>query len=103
PLGSHVTVGITLLTTPATQPRTVVVTSNDPTVAQVINQTVVIPAGAQVATIDLNTGGAGTATLTFDIGGVKSQFSVVVGTSPTPGTSPIVAAPPVGVSATSAI
>ena len=48
--------------------------------------------------LDLTTGAAGTATLTLEFDGVRREFQVVVGTSPTPANAPIVVASPVGVS-----
>jgi len=83
-----------LLRNPATSTVPVTVLSNNPGVAQVLGN-VVIPQGAQVATLTLTTAHAGEAVLTLRAGTEVRQLTVIVGTPP-PGRLPPALAAPVG-------
>jgi hypothetical protein len=96
PLGSSVTLGLTLLAAPATQPVTVTVTSSDPTVAQPTTATVQIPIGSRVANIALSTGSSGSARLVLEFNGIRREFTVIVGFGPTPTSTAVISAAPVG-------
>ncbi len=98
PIGTTVTLGIVLLPAPAGANTNVNVVSNNSTVAQVVNPTVVIPAGGRVATIEVVTGAAGTARLTLESNGLTREFTILVGGSPAPSQTPVAAAPAVGIS-----
>lgn len=98
PVGTSVTVGIVLLASPAPSDTTVNVTSSNPTIAQVVTSSVVIPAGSRVATVQLSTGLAGTATLTLESAGLLREFKLFVGAMPPPLQTPVTAAVPIGVS-----
>jgi len=74
----------------------VTVTTSDPTVASVAGA-VVVAAGGQLADLPLTTGSGGTATLTIEAAGVRRELTIVVGSAPTPGTTPPIVAAPVGV------
>jgi hypothetical protein len=97
-VGAAVTLRLVLLAEPAAEPRAITVTSSDTGVVQVVSQTVTIPAGSRVAAIDILTGAAGRATLMILDGGLRRDFTVLVGQAPSPATSPVTAAAPVGVS-----
>ncbi|MBW2388806.1 MAG: Ig-like domain-containing protein [Deltaproteobacteria bacterium] len=73
----------------------VIITSSDPTVADVLGP-VVIVAGELVAPLSITTGAAGEATLTLRVGTTVRQITVFVGTPP-PGRMPAIVAAPVGV------
>ncbi len=94
-VGTHSSVTLKLLSSPAATATAVLVSSSDPNVVNVTGP-VVVAAGSQSATIDLSNGIEGTATLTFRASGEIRQLSVVVGTPPA-GTVPLVFAAPVGV------
>jgi hypothetical protein len=84
-----------LLSSPAAADTVVTVITSDPTVVSV-SGLVVIPAGAQTASLTIETGVAGTARLRFSAGGEVRELSIVVGTPPD-GIVPPVVASPVGV------
>ena len=84
-----------LLSSPATAATPVTVTSSNTSVASVTGS-VVIAAGARVASVTVATGVQGSATLTFRAGAETRELSILVGTPP-PGTEPPVIASPVGV------
>jgi hypothetical protein len=86
---------VRLLSSPAAEETPVAVTSSDPAVADVIGQ-VVIPAGEQVATLTIETGEAGEATLTLRAGEEVRELTVFVGIPP-PGRVPPIVAPIVGI------
>jgi hypothetical protein len=73
------------------------VSSSDANIATIASGTVV-HAGDQVATIDLITGAAGTATLTVEAAGIRRELTIVVGSDPTPTTTAPITAGPAGVS-----
>jgi hypothetical protein len=98
PLARSVTLGVVLLPQPAAADTVVTVTSNNPSIAQVVNATVTIPAGGRVASIDVNTGTAGTATLTLETDGFRRDFAIVVDTAPAATNTPVSVAPAIGVS-----
>jgi hypothetical protein len=72
------------------------VTTSDATVATV-SPGAIVRAGQQLVNLEIVTGAAGTATLTIEVGGVRRELTIVVGSDPTPGTTPPVVAAPVGV------
>jgi hypothetical protein len=96
PIGVSRTIGVRLFESPVASDTFVTVTTSDPTVATVTGP-VVVHAGQQVADLDVSTGSGGTATLTIEAGGVRRELTLVVGSSPTPGTTPPIVAAPVGV------
>jgi hypothetical protein len=73
------------------------VTTSDASVASV-NPAVVVRAGEQNVSLEITTGSGGTATLTLEAAGVRREFTIVVGSDPTPSTTPVIVAAPVGVS-----
>jgi len=89
--------GILLLTEPAPAAMTVTVTSSDPSVASVTG-TATIAAGSRMVTITITTGGAGTAVLTLEVGSIRREFALLVGGTLAPSRTPLISAPPVGVS-----
>jgi hypothetical protein len=96
PLGSVRTVGVRLFTAPADVDTPVTVTTTDPTVASV-TAPALVRAGQMQADLTISSGAAGTATLTVDANGVRRELTIVSGNDPTPGTTPPIVAPPVGV------
>ena len=84
-----------LLSAAAASATPVTVTSSNPNVASV-SGSVVIPAGGRAASVTIQTGVQGTATLTFRAGSETRELTIVVGT-PAPGTEPPIIASPVGV------
>jgi hypothetical protein len=98
PTGTTLSLGVLLLQTPAATPINVTVTSSNPAVVTVNGGSATIPVGSQMVTLNLTTGAAGTATLTLEAGTLRRELKIVVGSAPTPDNSPIVVAPPTGVS-----
>jgi hypothetical protein len=98
PVETSSTLGILLLPAPAATPRQVTVTSSDPAVVRVNASPVLVPAGERLVPVDLTTGAAGRATLTLETDGLQREFAVIVGSSPTPASSPVITALPAGVS-----
>jgi hypothetical protein len=96
PLGATRTLGVRLLQAPAAADIQVTVTSSDPNVATVLSPAT-IRAGESVAELHITTGSAGSATLTLEAPGLRFEFNVVVGSDPTPGSTPLIVAPVVGV------
>jgi hypothetical protein len=96
PLGAVRTLGVRLFDTPVAVDTPVTVTTSDPSVA-IVNGTVVVRAGQQIASLEIATGAAGTATLTIEAAGSRRELTLVVGSDPTPGTTPPIVAAPVGV------
>jgi len=84
-----------LLSVAAASATPVTVSSSNPSVAS-ISGPVLIAAGARAASVTIQTGVQGTATLTFRAGTETRELTVVVGT-PAPGTEPPIIASPVGV------
>ena len=76
---------------------TVTVTSSDPSVATVTGPAT-IAAGSRMATITITTGAAGTAVLTLEVGSIRREFALLVGGTLPPSRTPLISAPPVGVS-----
>jgi hypothetical protein len=95
PPATQASLTVLLLSTPAASATVVTVTSTNPSIAQVVGA-VTVPAGSQSATIALQTGAAGTATLTFTVDGQGRDLTVFVGTPP-PGTLAPILARPVGI------
>ena len=96
PLGATPTISIRVLSAPAATDTPVTVTSSDPTVAT-LAAPAVVPAGQQVVELSLSTGAGGRATLTIEASGARFELRVVVGSDPT-SNSPVIGAPPVGIS-----
>jgi hypothetical protein len=94
PSGSGV-LSVGLLSTPASIATPVVVTSSDPSVAQVLGL-VTIPAEGTDAVLDVSAFGSGEAILTLQAGDTGGSLRVVVGELSPDRTAPVVA-PPVGV------
>jgi len=97
PLGAVRTLAVRLFTSTAGTDTPVAVTTSDASVASV-NSAVAVRAGEQNASLEITTGSAGTATLTLEAAGVRREFTIVVGSDPTPSTTPVIVAAPVGVS-----
>jgi hypothetical protein len=95
PVTGQMTVNVQLLSAPAATTTTVTATSSDPNIATVSGP-VTIAAGSQTATVTLQTGVQGTATITFTAAGESRQLTVIVGTPPA-NLLPVVSARPVGV------
>jgi hypothetical protein len=96
PVNGGATLGVQLLTAPATANIPVAVSSSNPAVVTVAGNVLVLQ-GQQVARLDLVTGlQSGVAVLTLEFGGMKQEVVVVVGTPPT-NQIPVVTAPVVGV------
>jgi hypothetical protein len=95
PQAGRATFTLVLLAAPAAAATPVVVSSSAAAVASVGGSLTIAP-GQQSVTVDVLTGGAGTATLTFRAGGELRQLTVVVGT-PAAGDTPITFARPAGV------
>jgi hypothetical protein len=95
PLGAVRTLTLRLFNAPVTSDTPVVVTSSDASVVSVTNGAIV-RTGEQVASLQIATGSGGTATLTIEAGGQRHEFTVVVGSDPTPRTTPPILAAPVG-------
>jgi len=85
-----------LLNAPAPADIAISVKSSDPDVATVTTPAL-IRAGDQVAELSIVTGSAGSATLRLEGSGIASEFTIVVGSDPSPGNTPIITAPGVGV------
>jgi hypothetical protein len=98
PAGSPISLGILLFQQPVAAAVTVTVTSSNPSIVTVNSPSTVVSAGTRMVPLSLTTGAAGTATITLEAAGVRREFTVVVGSGPTPGNSAVIAAPPVGVS-----
>jgi hypothetical protein len=96
PLGSVRTVGVRVFNAPADLDTPVTVTTSDPTVAAV-TAPALVRAGQMQVDLTISSGAAGTATLTIEAGGVRRELTIVSGNDPTPGTTPPIVAPPVGV------
>jgi hypothetical protein len=94
PMGSQAPVSVRLLDSGALA-RTVVTVSSSNLAVATVEGAVAIELGEQVAQVVLSTGSAGEALLTFRVGEVVRQLSVVVGAPPS-GRVPPVLAPPVG-------
>jgi hypothetical protein len=90
------TIGVRLLDSPAAVDIPLVVTSNSPGVATVASPVTLI-AGNRIADLEITTGAAGTARLTIEGAGIRFEFNVEVGTSPAAANTPLIVAPPVGV------
>jgi hypothetical protein len=97
PLGVVRTLAVRLFTSPVGTDTPVTVTTSDASVASV-NPAVVVRAGEQNVSLEITTGSGGTATLTLEAAGVRREFTIVVGSDPTPSTTPVIVAAPVGVS-----
>ena len=97
PPGNTFTLGILLLGEPAAAANTVTVTSSNPAIAT-INGTATIAAGSRMVTVSITTGSAGTAILTLDAGSIRREFSLIVGSTLPPSGTPVITAPPVGIS-----
>lgn len=80
-ISGQASVDVTLLSSPASSPTAVVVTTTDANVAAVTNAGVV-KIGSQVASLQIVTGRQGVATLTLRAGSDVAQVVVVVGTPP---------------------
>jgi hypothetical protein len=98
PTGSPVSLGILLFGQPVSTPVPVTITSGNPSVVAITSPTAIVAAGTRMVPVSFTTGVAGTATITLEANGVRREFTVVVGSGPVPGNSPIISAPPVGVS-----
>jgi hypothetical protein len=96
PLGVLRSLGIKVLESPAAVDTPISVTTSDATIATV-SPGAIVRAGQQLVNLEIVTGAAGTATLTIEVGGVRRELTIVVGSDPTPGTTPPVVAAPVGV------
>ena len=94
PVGGQSTVTVTLLASAATAATPVFVTSSDASVAGGGGPVVIAP-GSRSATINIQTGVQGVATLTLKAGASTSQLVIVVGTPPA-ALLPIITAPIVG-------
>jgi hypothetical protein len=94
-IGGQPSLNVMLLSSVAASPTPVSVTSSDPNVASV-SDGIVIPAGASVAAINIQTGIQGVATLTLRAGSDVAQIDVIVGTPPV-SRLPLILAPIVGV------
>jgi hypothetical protein len=94
-VGGQLSVTVRLLDSPAAAAVPVTVTTSDGNVA-VVSAPVLIPAGSTAATLNVNGGGQGVATLTLSAAGKLVQLVIVIGTPP-PGQVPTVTAPIVGV------
>jgi 5-hydroxyisourate hydrolase-like protein (transthyretin family) len=92
PEGTQASFTVPLLSAPADSPTVVTVSSSDPAIAQVLGS-VIVPAGSQSAPIQLQTGAAGTVTLTFTANGQSRSLTVIVGTPPPDLLSPVTARP----------
>jgi hypothetical protein len=88
------TVTLRILTAPAAVDTELVITSSDPSIAQIPGP-VVIPAGSTDATFEIETGTAGTASVTLVAGDDGRELRVISG-EPSPGDTPPVVAPPIG-------
>jgi hypothetical protein len=97
PVAGQSTFTLQLLSKAATAPTTVTATSSDPNIVSVAGP-IVIAAGSRTASVVVQTGVQGTATLTFRAAGETRALTVVVG-PPAPGTEPPIVASPVGVAA----
>lgn len=86
--GVQSTVGVRLLDAPAGASVPVDVVSSDPAIVSATVQP--IEPGSQVALLSLVTGQAGTATLTFNVGGTGTAVTIVVGTPAAGVASPVV-------------
>jgi hypothetical protein len=95
PLGVSRTISVRVLDAPAASPTPVTVTSSDPSIVT-LAVPAVVPAGQQVAELQLSTGAGGSATLTIDAAGTRFAIDVIVGSNPT-AASRLVAASAVGV------
>lgn len=95
--GATFALGILLLAEPAPTAMTVTVTSSDPSVASVTGPAT-IAAGSRMVTITITTGAAGTAVLTLEVGSIRREFALLVGGTLAPSRTPLISAPPVGVS-----
>jgi len=98
PLGGQVTLGVVVLPVPASGTKTIAVSTTNASVVQVVNATVTIAGGSQVAVLDLITGSAGTATLTLTGDGITETITIDIGIAPAPNRTPPLAARSVGVS-----
>jgi hypothetical protein len=96
PLGAVRTLGIRLFDAPVASDTPILVTTSDASVATVAPGTIV-RAGEQTASLQITTGASGTVTLTIEAAGLRRAMTLVVGTEPTPGTTPPVVAAPAGV------
>jgi hypothetical protein len=96
PISVTRTVGVRLFEAPVAADTPVTITTSDPDVASVTGPTVVL-AGQQIAQLNIATGTGGTATLTIEAAGVRRELTIVVGSDPTPGTTPPIVAAPAGV------
>jgi len=96
PVVSSRSIAVRLLSAPAPADIAITVTSSNPTVAAVATPAR-IRAGDQVAELSIVTGTAGSATLRLEGAGVAFEFTIVVGSDPAAGNTPINAAPAVGV------
>jgi hypothetical protein len=90
------TIGVQLFGSPVTTDTSVNVSTSNASVAAVTGA-VTVRAGEQVANVDVTTGDAGIATLTFESGGFRAQLTIAVGLTPDANTPAVVAAP-VGIS-----
>ncbi len=94
--GTTFTLGILLLAEPAAFAQTVTVTSSHPGIVS-INGSATIAAGSRLAMVNLTTHGPGTAILTLEAGTLRREFSLAVGGTPGPLTTPVIVGRPVGV------
>jgi len=92
------TLGVRLLSQPATVDTPVIATSTNPAVVDVVGATPVLTA-QQVSQLTLVTGTSGTAVLTIRVGNEVRELTIVVGGAAS-GQGPAVIAPPIGVAVT---
>jgi hypothetical protein len=90
------TIGVRLLDAPAVSATSFTVISSNPAVASVISP-VIVQAGDRVAELQITTGVAGSARLTLEGAGIRFEFTVDAGTTPSPTSTPVITAPPIGV------